>query len=124
MGYSLWDKGELVTCGTLKSTHKSISRRLNDLHEQLSFELRHYHPIDVILIELVRAGTGDIYLSWSCGPFVAAGNAPVTIEIPYPLWKKVIDEDYYKSDVVDSKYIFKLAKLICEEDDEETENPD
>ena len=120
MGYALYDGTEEIACGTLKAKpREDIGQRLHDLQDQLDDVLKYHHPIDVCLIELERSDTGNVYLVWSCGPFAASANAPVTLEIPHALWKRVIDEDYYKSDVMDAKYIFKLARTICEEDEED-----
>ena len=116
LGYCIIQDGKEMDAGELVA-RGPISQRLNSLHDQLEEVLKHYHPIDVLLIELVRTGTGSRELGWGAGNSIGPANTPVTIEIPFAMWKNVQDENYTKSDVNDARYIYKLAELICSEGD-------
>jgi len=118
LGYAIFEGGIQVEAGTLKTSEKQpVGRRLFDLLDQLEDVIRDYRPIDIMLIELVRSSTGHIFLTWAAGMAVAASDAPVVIEIPEKMWKKTIDDQWFKCDVQDAKYIAKLAFVICEDED-------
>ena len=112
MGYCVVDKGAIIKKGSLISTSKDIGSRLNDLWDLLT-------PIisspKLMVMELVRTSTGHYMLTWSAGIAVGAVAAKDILEIPTHLWKKTVDKDYYKSDVMDALYIAKFILKVCEE---------
>lgn len=121
MGYTLAKGGQVIDSGSLKADEKDkIGPRLWDIGDQLQDILKEHRPVDVCLIEFLRSSTGHVYIVWSAGNAVRDSICPVVIEIPTHLWSKVKDEGWFKCDALDSRYIYELARIICEEDEDAT----
>jgi hypothetical protein len=109
MGWAVYTNGELVKAGVAKG-EGSIGERLQQIYEMLP----NTEP-DLIITELVRSSTGHIYLSWSNGTVLARYGPEDVLEISTNLWKKAIDDSYYKSDVMDAKFLGLFAIKLCRE---------
>ncbi len=108
-GYAVFKDGELISNGEIIA-EGGISERLRIMIESLD----EFPEPQVVAVEMVGGQMmSHKYLIWSCGALVGTLNAPTTIEIPVPMWKKWIDENYTKTNINDALYIGKCVIEIA-----------
>ena len=108
IGFCIVEKGVIQSCGVVKTSEKSITKRLRALFDQID----QLPKANVVAVEMVRTGTGHHYLTWSVGVVAAGTEAQEFIEIPTSLWSKYKDSDYFKSDAMDARYIAECILAI------------
>ncbi len=103
LGWAISQGGHIVESGSLHAKGH-IAQRLNLMGEGIEL-LTDGGDFDVVVVEKVRGPRGHIMLLWSVGVAIAASGAPVSLEIPCPMWFEAKDEQYMKGDEEDARYI-------------------
>lgn len=112
LGFAIFSAGVLQEKGTLTSKKGDINLRLQDLAVQLQLKCKN---IDLLAVEQIRGSHAHDYLKWSIGMAVSNVRAPNFVEVPIHFWKKVIGEDYEKTDANDAETMGKVLIIIAEE---------
>ena len=107
--------GERYSCFIIASADSCASARLAEIGDKGRDLFREY-DIGLVVVEKVRSSTGHVLLTNSVGVAYDIADADNIIEIPSGMWKKVVDKHYFKDDVQDALYMWKLVKTLCEED--------
>jgi hypothetical protein len=121
-GFAVFRAGELLTSGEISFPKKQdVYTRIQRLYD----EIRKLAEPDVLAIEEIRgANFSHQYLRWSVGVSIAAGRAPVTVEVPIVAWKAVAkaDEQYFKGNAQDSEKIGEAIILLAQKFREESDH--
>jgi hypothetical protein len=112
LGYAISEEGKVIKSGSIHAKGH-IAERLR--HMSLGIE-ELGGGFDVVVVEKVRGPRGHIMLLWSVGAAIAASGAPVSLEIPCPMWFVMKDEEYVKGDETDALYISKFVLAFARGD--------
>ena len=103
LGYAISEQGEFVSSGCF-DTKGDIGFRLRHMWDCI----KSLGEFDVLVIEKIRGSRSHAFLFWSVGMAAACVGKPVC-EIPWPMWKVMIDDQYVKGDEIDAIYISRFV---------------
>lgn len=126
-GFAVYNQGELLEAGEIDLDVKmNRSKRLYEISRTIREE---FQLADILCVEYIppvsyRGGMNSnaiMALQKAIGAILAAQPFEYLLEIPASAWKQAKDDDYYKSDMMDSvylgKYVIDLAEHIINNSD-------
>ncbi len=121
-GFAVFRAGELLTSGEIEFPKKQdVYTRIQRLYD----EIRKLADPDVLAIEEIRGATfSHMYLRWAVGVSIAAGKAPVSVELPITVWKQLakVMPGYIKGNAMDAECIGHSLILLARKFTEELES--